>query len=665
MLGLSIRAIFSLAVRTPIASSNLLPVRPSRPPPDRLQNRSSTARLSEPATPIRRYGILDGIRVDRALRLVWQAAPKATIASICLVAVQGVIPLATLYVFKLIVDGLSAGAAAALAATSVQDLLFLVAAAVLLALVGNLANALLGHISEVQAHLVADTMQNVVQTKSIDLDLAFYENPNSFDKLHRAQREAPARPLRIVQGLSQVGRNGLTLVGSLTVLWTFHWGVAAALFATALPVVYFRLRHAEQLYQLHRDRTLSERTGRYLNQLITTADHAKEVRVFGFGPFVIDRFASVRERIRDALFAVSARGHARQFATESVATLAGFGSLAFIAASTLRGTTTLGDLVMYFGAFQVAMGALRPTMGGLADLYENNLFLSSLFEFLDLERSVPEPKHPNSLPDPWQTGLRIEHLRFRYPGTAEYVLDGVDMNIAAGEIVALVGRNGSGKTSLTKLLCRLYDPDQGRISIDGTDIRDCTTTALRNQLSIIYQDYGRYHMSVRENIALGAPSMDPFDSAVEEAAKWAGIHDEIMELPNGYDTVLSRTLADGEELSIGQWQKLALARAYVRRAQLIVLDEPTSSLDAAAEFAFFEKFRLMAAGRSALIISHRFSTVRLADRVYVMDKGRIIESGTHAKLIARDGLYARLYRKQASYYDDSPHRTRDAAAESI
>lgn len=585
------------------------------------------------------------------------------IASIGLVVIQGLIPLATLFLFKLIVDRLSPEGFSTALSESVKDLMVLVAGALLLALIGNLCNALLGYVSEIQAHFVSDGMQRLVQEKSIDLDLAFYENPHSFDKLHRAQREAPARPIRIVEGLSQVGRNCLTLIGSLAVLWTYHWGVAAALVATALPVIYFRLHHAERLYQLDRKRTLSERTSRYLNQLITTADHAKEARVFGFGPFVIRRFSAVRQRIREALFALSAKGHARQFATESVATVAGFASLAFIAESTVRGTTTLGDLVMYFGAFQVAMGALRPTLGGLAELYENNLFLSSLFEFLDLKRSVPEPEHPKNLASPWVTGLKIENVRFRYPGTPDYILDGINMSIRAGEIVALVGRNGSGKTSLTKLLCRLYDPDQGRITIDGLDIRDCNTAALRSQISIIYQDYGRYHMTVRENISLGAPGLDPFDSAIEEAAKWAGIHDEIVELSNGYDTTLSRSLADGEELSIGQWQKLALARAYVRRSQLIVLDEPTSSLDAAAEFEFFEKFRLMAAGRSALIISHRFSTVKLADRVFVLDKGKIIERGTHTELLSLDGLYAHLYCKQASYYGDSASQLSDNMVE--
>lgn len=612
------------------------------------------AALSNPSAQDSRFRLPDGLRADRAVRLVWQAAPAWAAAAFVLLVVQSVVPLGVLYLFKLIVDRLTLDTAVTLLGSPGYDLGMLIGLALALTIAGNLCTALLAYVGTLQTHIVADKMQRIVQEKSVEMDLAYYENPQFFDKLHRAQREAPARPIRIVEGLSQLGRNGLTLLGALAMLFAFHWGVVVALLAASIPVFVFRLRHAQQLYELDRERTQSERLGRYLNQLVTTADHAKEVRLFGFGPLAIRRFAAVRQQIRDALQKITAKAHRRQFVTESAAALAGFGSLAFIAQSTLRGATTLGDLVMYFGAFQVAMGALRPTLSGLADLYENNLFLSSLFEFLALPRSVPEPAHPRDLPNPWHVGVNIEGLRFRYPGTEHFVLDGVDLSIGAGEIVALVGRNGSGKTSLTKLLCRLYDPDAGRITIEGIDIRDCSTTSLRRQLSVIYQDYGRYQMSVRENIRLGAPDLDPHDPAIVEAAQWAGIHDEILRLPQGYDTVLGRTLADGAELSIGQWQKLALARAYVRKSQLIVLDEPTSSLDAAAEFAFFEKFRTMAAGRAALVISHRFSTVRLVDRVFVLDDGRIVESGSHAALIARNGLYAHLYRKQASYYDDSP-----------
>ena len=305
---------------------------------------------------------------------------------------------------------------------------------------------------------------------------------------------------------------------------------------------------------------------------------------------------------------------------------------------------------MYFGAFQVAIGSLRPTLSGLAELYENNLFLSTLYEFFDVKKSVSDPAQPKEMPRPWRSGLSVENLSFHYPDTDRLILHNIAMTIRPGEIVALVGRNGSGKTTLTKLLCRLYDPDKGRITIDDIDLRDFKTGDLRREISVIYQDFGRYHMTARENILLGRPEFEANNPAIVIAAQWAGIHDKLIALPQGYDTVMSRTFADGAELSIGQWQKLALARAFVRDSQLILLDEPTSSLDAAAEFEFFEKFRDMAKGRSALIISHRFSTVRLADRIYVLEGGQLIEQGNHDELIALDGLYAHLYRQQASYY---------------
>jgi ATP-binding cassette subfamily B protein len=380
------------------------------------------------------------------------------------------------------------------------------------------------------------------------------------------------------------------------------------------------------------------------------------VRIFGFGPILADRFTELRRRIRTSLRIISAQAYRREFITESVAAVAVFGSLAFIAFAAVHQTISLGQLVMYFGAFQVALGSLRPTLRGVAELYENNLFLSSLHEFLELPINVPEPTRPNRMSRPWRTGLAVEGLSFRYPGTDALILDGIEMVIRPGEVVALVGRNGSGKTTLAKLLGRLYDPVGGRISIDGVDLRNFAIRDLRGEMSVIYQDFGRYHMTARENIRLGCPELSPRDPKIVTAAQWAGIHDDLMRLSKGYDTVLSRTLTEGAELSLGQWQKLALARAFARDSQLIILDEPTSSLDAAAEFAFFDKFRTMVQGRSALIISHRFSTVRLADRVYVLDSGRLIEQGTHQDLLALDGLYAHLYRRQASYYQGMRRR---------
>lgn len=593
---------------------------------------------------------VDGLRIDRALKFVWKAAPQWTALSIFLLFIQSVIPLATLYVFKLLVDALTGANGDLAVGVNFHNLLLLIVAALGLAIIGNLCSALLGYANEMQTHFVADYMQRLVQEKSIDMDLAYYEHSQFYDKLHRAQREAPSRPLRIISGLTSLALNSLTLFGALALLLMFKWIIVVAVLAASIPILIYRIKYAQALYQLHREKTASERLSKYFNGVITTAENAKEVRSFGFGSLISHRFSEIRLMIRASLHRISAQAYRRQFITESTATLVGYGALAFIAYSTVYKSITLGEMVMYFGAFQVALGSLRPTLSSLAELYENNLFLSTLYEFLDVPKSVQEPIQPQAIPRPWRSGLRVENLCFSYPNTNKLILKSIEMTIRPSEIVALVGRNGSGKTTLTKLLCRLYDPDSGHITIDDIDLRNFKTVDLRKEISVIYQDFGRYHMTARENILLGRPELGANDPAIIKAAQWAGIHDKLIDLPQGYDTVMSRTFADGAELSIGQWQKLALARAFVRDSQLILLDEPTSSLDAASEFEFFEKFRDMAKGRSALIISHRFSTVRLADRIYVLEGGQLVEQGNHDELIALDGLYAHLYRQQASYY---------------
>jgi ATP-binding cassette subfamily B protein len=336
--------------------------------------------------------------------------------------------------------------------------------------------------------------------------------------------------------------------------------------------------------------------------------------------------------------------------TQVLAALALFGSFALIAYRTIQGAITAGGLVMYLQAFQRGQDALREVLRGLADLYADNLYLSNLYEFLDLEPKVTEPSRPASIPRPMKTGIVFDHVTFQYPTGSRPVLQDINLTIRPGEHIALVGENGSGKTTLIKLLCRLYDPTEGRITLDGSDLREFATAALRREIGVIFQDYAQYHLTARENIWFGNVDLAPDDPGVADAARYAGADEVIHRLPAGYETILGKWFADGEELSIGEWQKIALARAFFCDAPVLVLDEPTSAMDAKAEYEVFQRFRRLAHGRTAVLISHRFSTVRMADRIYVLNGGEIVEGGTHEELVQLGGTYAHLFEMQAQYY---------------
>lgn len=601
--------------------------------------------------PVLAFPFLRKLHFRRALGFVWSAAGRWTLVTLLLLLLASVLPLAVVYVYKLIVDLLVQASSGPLPrAELASSLAWLLAGALCLAVAGSLFNALITHAKSVQAYLVADNMQRLVQKKSIELDLAFYEDSKTFDRLHRAQREAPSRPLQIVEALTNLARNGFTLVAALVVLTSFNVILVLCLLLAGAPILLFRLKHADDLYELEMETTAKQRLCGYLNRILTLPEHAKEVRTFGFGPHLIRRFSEARAQLRGSLRELSARAARRQFIVESGSALAVFGSLAFVVTAGLNQELSVGEVVMYLGAFYVAMGSLRPTLSAAGAVYENNLFLNTLYEFLDVPRRVSDPAQPRKMPAPWRSGLRLQGVSFTYPGTDSPVLAGVDLECRPGEVVALVGRNGSGKTTLTKLLCRLYDASEGRITIDGVDLREFSVEEVRREMGVISQDFGRYHLSGRENIYLGRPDGFVNEGSIREAALLSGIHEKLMELPEGYDTILNRSFVGGAELSIGQWQLLALARAYYRKAQFMILDEPTSSLDAVAEHQFFERFREAASGHSALIISHRFSSVRFADRIYVLDKGRIVEQGVHDELLASGRLYAHLYSRQASYY---------------
>jgi len=590
------------------------------------------------------------LQLRAAITIVWQSGPLWAVASAALVALQGVLPLASLVLLKLILDRITRYLESGEPGEGFGPVATLIALAGLVALISAVAATVARLVNEAQAEAVTDHVHDILHAKSIEVDLEYYENAEYYDRLHRAQQEALYRPVRIVNGLMQVAQNGISLIAMAGLLLSLHWAVSVVLFVTALPGVVVRLRYAQTLFRWRRDSTPAERQAWYYDWMLVDGGHAKEIRLFGLGPLFIQRFRDLRRQLRLERLQIATRRSRAELATHLSGTAAMFGTMAFIAHRTLQGTITLGSLVMYYQAFQRGQTFLQEMLRSLAGLYEDSLFLAYLDEFLALEPQVTSPARPRPVPRPMQQGIGVHGVSFRYPNGAEDVLQDITLAIRPGEVVALVGENGAGKTTLAKLLCRLYDPAQGTLTFDGVDLREFDLAALRRQISVIFQDYLRYNVSAGENIWFGNVELAPTSDQIPEAAQKAGIAGEIARLPRGYATILGKLFQDGEELSIGQWQKIALARAFLRDSQLIVLDEPTSALDARAEYEVFTRFRELIGGRSALLISHRMSTVRMADHIYVLDRHTITEHGTHDDLLAQGGTYARLFTTQAQNY---------------
>jgi len=589
-----------------------------------------------------RLGSLD---IARAVRLVWSSASRWTAAGFILQALQGILPLASLYMIKLIVDAVVPGQD-----SSFIHILILAALAGVIAILNIAARSASELVNENQSALVSDHIQDVLHAKSIEADLEYYENAKYHDTLHRAQQEAMWRPTTIVVGLAQLGQNAISMLGVMALLINLNWIIAVIMLAASLPAVFLRLRYAKRLYQWQNRATERERRAWYLHLLLTSEKYAKELRLFDLGNLFKERYRDLRQDLRQENLAIKTRRSAAGLASQSFAAIILFGFLIYVANQARLGLITVGDMVMYFGALQQAQSFLQNILNSLANLYENNLFLSNLYQFLDLQPKVQEPLQPQPFPRPMRKGISFEKVSFSFPGERRTVLEGVSLHINPGQTVALVGENGSGKTTMVKLLSRLYDPIAGRISIDGIDLKDFKLSDLRRDMSIILQDYARYNLTAWENIWLG-DIRNPVEMAlIQSAAESSGIHKTLQDLKDGYQTQLGKWFRDGAELSEGEWQKVALARAFLSKSQIIILDEPTSSLDPGAEDAVIAKFRELARGRTAIIISHRLSTVKSSDLIFFLKEGKLAESGTHEELIEKSGEYARLFEIQAQHY---------------
>ncbi len=517
---------------------------------------------------------------------IWKCSHGWTLLFFVIAILRGVVTLAQLYMIKLIIDAVSSGILSEHKEEVVRHVILLVLVAGVIYLFSILIDLLGNTVRQAQQLKLRDYLFEIIHRKSNSIDLEYYENSTFHDTLHRAQMEATYRPSYILNSIAGILQNSITIVVISGLLFSLHWAVALVLLVATIPGALIRLGFSRKLYRWERARTHNERLARYFSWMITGYYYAKELRLLELGNYFITRFRELRTELRRERMSIVIRRAMFEMITHLVGALAVFGSYAFIAYRTVMGVITIGDMVMYFQAFQRGTGALRQLLGGLAGVYENNLFLHNLFEFLDLKPKIVAPANGKVIPKPLQRGINFENVSFTYPGTEIKVLEKINLKIEPGETIALVGPNGSGKTTLVKLLCRLYDPDEGKITLDDIDLREYSIENIRQEIGVLFQDFVQYHLTVRENIWFGNMDLPQDDKRIKQTAAEVGADRFIEDLPAEYDTVLGNWFEGSKQISQGEWQKIAFARSMIRDSQVLILDEPLSSLDIQAESDF-------------------------------------------------------------------------------
>ncbi len=581
--------------------------------------------------------------IKQALGFVWKSSKKWTILLLITQLVQALLPLLSLYMTKLIVDSI----------TELQDtgnfelILTYVLIFGFIQLLSAIASNYQQLISETQSQLVSDYMSTVIIDKAIEVDMSYYENAAFYNTFHHAQRQALYRPVQILRNLSDFIKSTFLLLSLGGLLVFLHWGIALVLLLFALPIAFVKWYYSTKLFNWEKNRTALERESSYLNQVLTTDTYAKEVRIFNLGNILLDRFKGVRRELFDEKYRINnQRARAGVFA-KAAEIIAMTLSYAFIAMRTFQGSLTIGDLVMFFGAFQKGQAAIQSLLSAVVGLYNNRLFISHVFDLLNIESLLEQPEHSDPLPS-LQNSIQIKNLDFTYPNTDIPVLNNLNLELKKGEVIAFVGENGSGKTTLIKLLCRLYDPTSGKITWDDHDLKNTSLENLRKKISVIYQDFSKYQFTVGENIQIGDFSKTDSAEDLSAAAKQSGAIDFINTFPETYNQNLGRWFNKGRELSGGQWQKIALARAFYKDAELIILDEPSSSIDPLAEAKIFEHFRELAKDKILILVTHRLYNLKIADKIVVLHEGGIEEEGTHQELIELNKRYKDMFEKQGN-----------------
>ncbi|HEY4179833.1 MAG TPA: ABC transporter ATP-binding protein [Kofleriaceae bacterium] len=584
----------------------------------------------------------------RAISLVWGTNKALTIGLAVGSLIAGLLPGAVAWVGKHLIDSI-VHAASTHAAVDRTSAFHWIGVELALVITLALTMRIQGMMRALLRQQLGQKINVVILEKALTLELTQFEDSELYDSMTRARREASSRPLSLVSQTFELGQGLITLSSLGVLLAAFSPIALGILVAAAIPPFIAELKFSGDAFRLSRWRTPETREQVYLETVIAREDHAKEVKLFGLGPRFLERYKAIFDKLYAGDRTIMIRRATWSMILGTVATLAFYGMYGWIALAAVDGAITIGAMTMYVVIFKQAQSTLSSSLGDVGGMYEDNLYLSNLYEFLDTPTAIKTGViEVGATPG---DGIRFDDVEFAYPGSTEPALTGVTLHIKPGSKLAIVGENGSGKTTLIKLLTRLYEPTRGKILLDGTDLREWNPATLHRRIGVIFQDFVRYQLTVGENIGAGD------DRAYTDRDRWTDAADRglaapvIDTLPKTYDTQLGKWFKDGRELSLGQWQKVALARSFMRKdADILVLDEPTASMDAEAEVKIFDRFREVTDDKIAIVISHRFSTVRMADQIIVLDKGHIVERGTHDELVAQDGRYAKLFKLQAQGY---------------